>query len=199
MYVWQTEAQQNFFDDGTNGDAVANDRYRSNITERNDVVAPIVWRVFRQTKQMIRTAEEKDPIRFFQLVAVTTDPASTLPQLIDRERDRDTRIREWNNKFLREFRVNPDDERSEFYRPFIPTPPPPPDIPVPVGFTAPARTAFTPGQPIGSFDQFLNTAGGLQAGPTNQTLGSSDPFAGGVTGDPLNPAASSNYFSTTAK
>jgi len=199
IYVWSTDAQQNYFDDGTHGDPVANDQYRSHITTRNNEVAPIVWTVFRQTKQMIRTAEAKDPLSFFGLPALTTDPGSKLAKLIDKERDRDTRVREWNDKFLREFRVNPDDEKSEFYAPFIPAPPIPPDVPAPAGFRPPGRGAFQAGQKAeGGFDQFLNTGGGLNATDPLQDLGGLGAQRPDVTGVPLNSAASSNYFSTTA-
>jgi hypothetical protein len=186
-FVWQSDAQQNFYDDGTHGDPQAGDKYFSNITTRNDLVAPQVWRTFRQTKKMIRSAEEKDPLSFFGLSAVTTDPDSRLPQYIDKERERDQRIREWNKNFLRPYRVNPDDVESEFYKPYIPSPPSPPDVDVPPGFAAPTRaTGFgdAAGAPVGSFDEFLDTAGGLQRDS--------------VTSIPANPAASSNYYSTTA-
>ena len=48
--------------------------------------------------------------------------------LLERERQRDDYLREWENRFLAAYRTNPEDPRSDFYPVFVPDAPPLPEI-----------------------------------------------------------------------
>jgi len=186
--VWETNAQRDFYDDGTHGDFKAGDDVYTRIVVREDEISSVAWRSLQNNKNMIEAAATLDPLQFFKIPALTNDPASRVPLAVDKERDQDARLLQWNSKFLRPFRVDPDNDLSQFFRPLIPEPPIPPDVPAPQGFvpTGSEQLVGTGGGPQGdAFDNFMNTSGGLRP---NQ----------GVTGTPANPAASSNYFSTTA-
>jgi len=195
--VWTSVAQANFYDDGTNGDAIPNDTYYTFVVEREDEISPIAWRLMLMSAQMVEQTGEMPPLQFFKLNAITDDSDSVIPTVIDKERDRDARVSEWFNKFLNDYRVDPNDVLSKYHRPFIPPPPPSPDMPPPPDFNPPGRGNLFADQSGGGaggaggdgtnrdgFDRFMDTAGGIQ--PDS------------VTGQPSNPAASSNYFSTTA-
>lgn len=186
--VWETNAQRDFYDDGTHGDLKAGDDVYTRIIVREDEISSVAWRSLQNNKNMIEAASELDPLQFFKIPATTNDPASRVPLSVDKERDQDARLLQWNSKFLRPYRVDPDNDLSSFFKPLIPEPPIPPDVPAPQGFVPEGtdENANAAGGGQGdAFDNFLNTSGGLR------------PNAG-VTGTPANPAASSNYFSTTA-
>ncbi len=75
------------------------------------------------------------PMQFSGVRVATTEPTSPLPKLNDLEREQDEKLRAWGDRFLRDFRMNPDDFTSEFYPTFLPPPPRAPNIPLPVNFT----------------------------------------------------------------
>jgi hypothetical protein len=199
--VWNSVAQRNFFDDGTSGDAVAGDQIYSRVEEYQNEMSPFAFRMFMMNRNLVETALDRDPLMFFQLTAMTSDPDSSLPNYFDKERDQDERIEEWNMNFLRPYRVNPSDPASDIFPVFVPPPPTAPDVPAPPGFVVPAGIPMSAdgqgegvaaGGPGGGggdgFDNWLATGGGLNPGAPQ-----------GVTGTAANPAASSNYFSTTAR
>jgi hypothetical protein len=181
--VWTFEAQRNFYDDGTHGDAVANDTFYTNIRDREDEVSTVAWRMLHQNRQMIGLAAEMEPHVFFKLTATSTAQGSILPNSVSKEREQDARVEEWSGKFLRDYRKDPNDDLSDFYKPYIPLPPQAPDVPPPANFAAPDPSAT--GDARDSFDRFLDTGGGLLPDPQNPR-----------TGIPSNPAASSSYFAT---
>jgi len=74
------------------------------------------------------------PMEFSQVRVASTNPFSGLPHLMDLEREQDRKLREWGENFLREYRINPDEFASPFYKTFLPPPPRAPRVPMPANF-----------------------------------------------------------------
>lgn len=169
-----------YYDDGTHGDAEANDGIYSNIVERKDVLGPVCNELLQRTVATIRNAEQLSPLEFYRLHATADDRLSMLPKSRDEERERDMRLKEWNDKFLRSYRKNPNDSTSEFYPVYVPPPPELPKVPPP---TAPQPQQGQPGAPSAPPPN-VGGYGGAPAPPAAPV---------GVTAAPQNPAATSHY------
>lgn len=126
------------------------------------------------------------PMEFAQVRIATTEPLNPLPKITDLERDQDEKLRDWATRFLRDFRVNPDDISSEFYPTFVPPPPRAPNIPLPITFS-PNILRDAQGNPIAAQGGAAAPSGPVYAGGPN------DPFAGDASGEPIGNA-SSRYF-----
>ncbi len=128
-------AKTQFYDDGTHGDAEAGDGQYSNITERNDEFLGTECNALKERLlSLLRYCEETDSLQFFRLYATTTEPISQITKSRYEEQERDAKLKEWNERFLRMFRKNPDDPTSGFYPLYVPMPPEPPQVPMPPGF-----------------------------------------------------------------
>lgn len=100
-----------------------------------------------------RVAEEASTMLFFGyhicgVNPVTDNPA--FPNILEKQKQRDELLRDWNNKFLAAFRVDKDDPQSDFYSIYVPEPPALPRYPLPPGYNAVqkrASGATQPGQP----------------------------------------------------
>jgi hypothetical protein len=70
-----------------------------------------------------------------------------MPNYLTLEKDRDEALREWNNKFLADYRVDKNDPQSEYYQLYIPQPPLFPQSYPPAGYVAPQKlqAGQTPG------------------------------------------------------
>lgn len=123
-----------FYDDGTHGDEVANDGTYTNIEEINDVIGVEAFELEIRLVNLLLAAENFGPLGFFRLFVLTDDPVSLIPKRILTEEDLDTKLESWANIFLRMFRKNKDDIYSEFYSLYVPPPPPKPKFPMPPGF-----------------------------------------------------------------
>jgi hypothetical protein len=135
-YVPETMLKDRFYDDGTHGDQEAGDGLYTNITERSDVLGSASNDIKLQLFSLLRTTEETSPLDFFRLHVTTSEPISSIPSDITQEKLRDERLKEWNRKFLRGYRKNPDEPTSEFYPVYVPQPPRVPvnNPPMPPGF-----------------------------------------------------------------
>jgi hypothetical protein len=123
-----------FYDDGTHGDEVANDGTYTNVVEIDDVIGPETAELQLKLINLLLGSEEMGPLGFFRLFALTDEPVSQLPKRIMTEEDLDTKLETWANVFLRMFRKNKDDLYSDFYSLYVPSPPPKPQLPIPPGF-----------------------------------------------------------------
>jgi len=133
-YEYRPESEKGeFYDDGTHGDLQAGDNIWTNYTERNDVLSPEANYLKKIYLRMMELCEDMNPLEFFRIPVATDEPLSPLPQLTDKERDRDeTFLRQWHQQFLALYRQDPDDPMSDFYPIFVPSPPQPPsDVPPP--------------------------------------------------------------------
>ncbi len=126
-----------YYDDGTHGDEVANDGTYTNIEEISDVVGPGCLAIETRLINLLLTSEELGPLGFFRLFTLTDEPISNIPKRINTEEDLDNKLESWANVFLRMFRKNKDDIYSEFYSLYVPPPPVKPKFPLPPGFNPP--------------------------------------------------------------
>jgi len=175
----------NYYDDGAHGgDQEAGDGTYTNITVRKDVMSPEAHLILRRTLALLKNVEQLEPMDFYRMNVVTSEPLSSLPKQIDEEQDRDDmKLDEWNKKFLREFRISSDDPKSAFYPLYVPPPPSYPNVPLPEGFKPVALAAPTPSGP-GTMGQDIMLGTGMMEGggpPTGgyyRTRGSSGAGSG---------------------
>lgn len=173
------ELQKQYYDNGTHGDAKANDNVWSYVTQRNNVMSPEEFRILNRIISALSTGEDTSPREFFRLPVATTDPLSDLPKMTDLEQRRDEKISEWDKRVMAEFRVNREDVSSAFWPVFVPPPPSAPRIEIPPGFDPAAKPTPTP-----------------HAGGTGYPGGAGGPMLGGpMMGGPggMPPGASSSY------
>ncbi|MDK2973136.1 MAG: hypothetical protein PWP23_2891 [Candidatus Sumerlaeota bacterium] len=137
--VFQTYVDQ-YYDDGANGlDYKANDQIYTNVTLVTDRMDPEAHLVKTRLIQGLRTLERLEPNAFFNIPVSSTDPLAGVPQVIDLEEDRDKKLADWADRFLNEFRVNPEAGTGEwdFFETYMPVPPYPPLEPIPGNFYPP--------------------------------------------------------------
>ncbi len=172
-------ASGNYFDDGQNGnDAVAGDNIYTNITASEDFISPEAQLIKTKLIQTLEYASNLDSMQFFQVRVSTTEPTSPLAKYNDLQMEQDRKLTDWAQRFLRDYRINPDDPESEFYPTYLPPPPRAPNIPLPINFTP--RTVESTGP---------NGEGG-GPGPASAASAFGDES---VTGEPIGNA-SSRYF-----
>jgi len=136
-----------YYDDGSHGDAEAGDGTWTNITIRNDVMSPESHAILQRLMTLLNNIEETEPMDFYRLNVASSEPLSSMPKQIDEEQDRDIKMTEWNDRFLRMFRVSENDPQSAFYPIYIPPPPSYPNIPLPGGFQPVIKATPTPTGP----------------------------------------------------
>jgi hypothetical protein len=166
-----TEADMsNFYDDGTHGDEKAADGTYTNITERSDVMSPDSHAILQRLMTMFKNIEESEPMDFYRLNVVTSDPLSSLPKQTCEEKERDIKLSEWNDIYLQKFRVDENDPTSKFYPLYIPPPPSQPGLFLPAGFQPIVAATQTPegtggggyGDPFGDMGVAGSGRGGHQ-------------------------------------
>ncbi|MCX7001016.1 MAG: hypothetical protein NT106_12100, partial [Candidatus Sumerlaeota bacterium] len=157
----------NYYDDGAHGgDQEAGDGTYTNITVRKDVMSPEAHLILRRTLTLLKNVEQMEPMDFYRMNVVTSEPLSSLPKQIDEEQDRDDmKLDEWNKKFLRDFRISSDDPKSAFYPLYVPPPPSYPNVPLPEGFKPVALATPTPGGPGTMGMEIMGEPGMMGEGP----------------------------------
>jgi len=157
----------NYYDDGVHGgDQEAGDGTYTKITVRKDVMSPEAHLILRRTLTLLKNVEAMEPMDFFRMNVVTSEPLSSLPKQIDQEQDRDDmKLDEWNKKFLRDFRINGDDPKSAFYPLYVPPPPTYPSAQLPEGFKPVALATPTPGAPGTMGMEIMGEPGMMGVGP----------------------------------
>ncbi|MBX7246599.1 MAG: hypothetical protein K1X53_13970, partial [Candidatus Sumerlaeaceae bacterium] len=101
-----------------------------------------------------RVTENSSVMHFFRYHVMTVNPTDSggrFPNLLAAEKKRDEALRDWNNKFLADYRTKKEDPQSPFFQVYVPEPPNEPKYPVPPGYVAPQTIAqnggTAPGQP----------------------------------------------------
>mgnify|MGYP001391775830 FL=1 len=129
----------------------------------------------------------------FVLAEVETERPVEMPNYREWRNARDAKVKnDWSARFLRNYRVNPDDIRSEFYHLYIPHPPQPPEVrpPVQEGWMPFSDPQSLMRAQSGEFN--TGTTGGGYGTP-GITGGYPLGQGSGVTGQPIGNA-SSRYF-----
>jgi hypothetical protein len=117
-----------------------------------------------------RAFEEASAMLFFGYHVCSVNPVTdnkAFPNILEKEKQRDELLRDWNNKFLAAFRVDKDNPQSDFLEVYVPEPPPLPRYPFPPGYVPLQKRAGgtqQPGQPqatpnIYNGDAVLNVPG----------------------------------------
>ncbi|HOE62189.1 MAG TPA: hypothetical protein PKW18_01880 [Candidatus Sumerlaeota bacterium] len=136
--------KNNYYDDGTHGDQEANDGTYTNITVRKDVMSPESHEILKKTLTLMENIEQMESIDFYRLNVATTDPLSSLTNMVEEEKNKDLKLAEWNNNFLRIFRIDESDSNSAFYPLYIPPMPSIPAVTLPEGFKPVVAATPTP-------------------------------------------------------
>lgn len=145
--------QDNYQDDGIVDNGIPNDGIRGNVeTIKNVYIGPECNTVKNQLVNLVRHAERLTPHEFYRYHVMSLNPSDSrpdMPNMLEKEQQRDESLRDWNNKFLADYRVDKNDPKSEFYQLYVPDPPQVPRYPVPPGYVAPQklREGNQPGQP----------------------------------------------------
>ncbi len=176
-----------YYDDGKTGmDYKANDFKYTNVSLKDDVMSPEAHVVKTRLIQGLRTLEDLQPNEFFNLLVASSDPLASVPQMLDLEKDRDEKLLRWAEKFLQDFRVNPEESAKgtwKFHPTYMPPPPIPPTSNIPATFLPPDAT------PAAGADGQTGTQASGRGGAAN-ALGNRV----GTSSIEDNPAASSSYF-----
>ncbi|MCB2155738.1 hypothetical protein KQI84_12710 [bacterium] len=174
--------KDSYYDDGVRGmDARADDQIFTKVTLVNNVMSPEAHLVQTRYIRALQVAENLPPNEFFNVIAATTEPLSEVPKMIDLEADRDDKLGVWSSRFLRDFRVNPDQEGDwEFYQTFMPPPPRTPLLPIPANFVPPGS------QRAGEEEGTTDEQGGGVRGAVAARFGADEIQS--------NAGASSSYF-----
>jgi len=133
-----------YYDDGTHGDAEAGDGTYTNITVKSDVMSPESHEILQRLLSLLETVEGMEPMDFYRLNVVTSEPLSSIPKQISEQQDRDIKLTEWNDRFLRVFRKDENNPKSDFYPLYVPPPPAYPNVPLPDGFQPVTQATPTP-------------------------------------------------------
>ena len=106
----------------------------------------------RLEAQHRQRAQEESVMHFFRYHVATMNPLDTsgMPYLLEKEKQRDDYLADWNNRFLSMFRIDPKDPKSEFYQIYVPQPPLPPQYQVPPGYVSPQKLRDGGNQPGGA-------------------------------------------------
>jgi hypothetical protein len=175
----------------TLGDTIANDEIWSNVESVDaQFIGPETQAYILYYINMLRLLHTMDPLSFSSVAVASADPVSPLPHLEDFQVHQDNKIKEWNERFLHNFR-EPDpitgqvSARGEFYDIYVPAPPfiqpirPDPTAAVPpVDFVQQAWIAFQGGTPD---PNQVNSMRGQAQGQPGYVLGV-EPGVGGAAG-----------------
>ncbi|MBN1516440.1 hypothetical protein JXA32_07705 [Candidatus Sumerlaeota bacterium] len=124
-------------DDGEWPDLTANDKIYSNFDQTDKYLSPESNQLKLRVIRMIELAENLGPLDFYGVHAAATDPFSTLPNYYVEEENRDKKIREWVDQFLKDYRREPDNpDSTDFWPLYVPEPPRKPYMAAPESFDA---------------------------------------------------------------
>lgn len=169
LEVPQTDADK-YEDDGIRDNGIPGDGIRGNVeTIRDTFIGTETNSTKNRMINVVRRVEDLNPMEFYGLPAAVIDSRiadSELPGYLEAERRMDETLRDWNNRFLADFRVDKNDPRSDFYQIYVPEPPQPPRYPMPPGYIAPQNREGGAGQP------------GMTAAPT-PNIWNGEPVIGG--------------------
>lgn len=140
--------QERFFDDGIRDNGIEKDGVRGDVTTiRDQFIGAETNSIKNRMLNLVRNAEDIPAMVFFGYHFAATDPTTQhrdMPNLLQKEAQQDELLRDWNARFLADYRIDKNDPRSEFYQLYVPEPPALPRFPLPPGYVAPQ--ALAPGQ-----------------------------------------------------
>lgn len=135
--------QELYPDDGVHDNGIAGDGIRGNVNTVRDVyIGAETNGLKNRLIRVVREAEKMTPMQFFRQHVSTTEPYKpnpAMPDALEIERQRDELLKDWNNKFLADYRKDKDNPQSEFYELYVPEPPMPPGFPAPGGYVSPQK------------------------------------------------------------
>jgi hypothetical protein len=130
-------------DDGIHDNGIAGDGIRGNVdTFRKQYIGTVSNDIKNRLITLVRKVADTDPLTFYGYHFAAVDPVTQnpdMPNYLTLEKDRDESLREWNNKFLADYRVDKNDPQSEYYQLYIPEPPLFPQSYPPAGYIAPQK------------------------------------------------------------
>lgn len=158
------------YDDGTNDNGLVGDGIKGKVlTSRNEYIGQFSNMVKNELIHAIHNAEQIDPMVYYghHVAKVRPDRVEGLKRyglplhsnedferadaggvvkdfasIITLEEERDGLVKNWNDKFLARYRVDPNDPQSDYFAVFVPSPPlTPSSYPVPSGYVAPQKSA----------------------------------------------------------
>jgi len=138
-------------DDGVHDNGIAGDNIRGNVsTFRKQYIGTVSNDIKNRLITLVRKVADTNPLTFYGYHFAAVDPITQnpdMPNYLTLEKDRDEALREWNNKFLADYRVDKNDPQSEYYQLYIPQPPLFPQSYPPAGYVAPQKlqAGQTPG------------------------------------------------------
>lgn len=157
--------QDKYLDDGINDNGIKGDGIRGNVnTSKNQYIGAVTNSLKNRAINLVRNAEKMSPMVFYRYHFMAVNPTTQhrdMPNLLQKESQRDEMLREWNNKFLSDYRINRDDPRSEFFQLYVPNPPSIPEYPPPPGYVPvqalqAGQTPGVPGAPVVATPNILN-------------------------------------------
>jgi hypothetical protein len=138
-----------YADDGVHDNGIEGDGIRGQVTVvKGQFVGAETNAIKNQLIRLVRNAEAMPIPQFygFHIMAVNPNeegPAGKAPNVLEKEANRDQLLRDWNAKFLADYRTKKDDPRSDYYQLYVPDPPQLPTYPVPPGYVAPQKQVET--------------------------------------------------------
>lgn len=156
-------------DDGVRDNGIAGDGIRGNVeTLSGQYIGLFSNSVKNHLVHAVSNAENIDPMIYYGYHVAKLDPktegpkrygralpeeaddelmvtrVADMPNVLDLEEQRDELVRKWNQDFLAQYRVVPEDPQSSYYPVFVPAPPlTPMNYPVPNGYVSPQSVAKT--------------------------------------------------------
>jgi len=124
-----------YFEDELNGDEVY-----IKVEKVDDLISPEAHLVLSRALIALDTAENMPTLDFTATRVATTDVPSRFPHLLNLEEERDVRLRDWADRFLRDFRVDPDAPGADSWTlmsTYLPAPPRTPTMAIPGDFIPP--------------------------------------------------------------
>lgn len=132
-----------FLDDGIHDDGIAGNGIPGRVEViKKQYIGQECNTVKNRLINVVRKAESMELMEFAGLHVMSVDPTLTdprMPNMLDQEQERDRKLRDWNNRFLADYRVDPNDPKSEYYLLYVPEPPMIPQSSVPPGYVAPQQ------------------------------------------------------------
>jgi len=142
--VKQSE-QENYADDGIRDNGIQNDGVRGDVkTIKDQFIGAETNSIKNRLINLVRNAENLSPMVFFGYHVMAVDPTTQhrdMPNLLVKEAQRDELLRDWNARFLADFRTDKTDPRSGYFQLYVPEPPRMPRFPMPPGYTSPQKQA----------------------------------------------------------
>lgn len=122
------EERENYYDDGTHGDAVEADGIYSKVeVNDNTFISPNANNYRRELVGMVNRAMAMDPLSFSGNFAAAITDVSELENITDLQIDQNRILENFRAKLLEPYKIDPQDIYSSYYPVFFPPKPDPPE------------------------------------------------------------------------